>query len=157
MNSITRVITAVASTVLVSACQKQTASCPNEPTVAPPTATEVFHLRNECTELGRKIMEGNFIGIALTQTAESHYNPKTNRCYVKLEVSKANLNDPHYVSHTYLYDGQTQQILAYTSVDGDKMYGIVYVDTGRQIKSSEDLFDDANKYIIDMMADDRQQ
>src|SRR5438045_110893 len=58
---------------------------------APPTATEVFDLRSKCAELGQKIMDGNLIGSALRQDQVSHYNPETNRCYVQLDVSQADL------------------------------------------------------------------
>lgn len=55
------------------------------------SAAEVFRMRSECAAMGEKILEGNVIGSALTQQASSHYNQKTNRCFVTIGVHSANL------------------------------------------------------------------
>lgn len=60
----------------------------------PPTAAEVFNLRSKCAELGQKILDGNLTGPALTQSQVSHYDPETNRCYVRLDVDTADLTVP---------------------------------------------------------------
>src|SRR5207253_8552320 len=57
----------------------------------PISATEVFNLRSKCAELGEKIMKNTVIGDELKKEQLSHYEPKTNRCYVRLTVWKANL------------------------------------------------------------------
>ena len=79
-----------------------------------PTATEVFNLRSKCAELGEKILDGNIIGSALAQEHVSHYDPKTNRCYVELDVHMADLSKWDDYRSRNLYDGQTGEILAWT-------------------------------------------
>jgi len=78
--------------------------------------------------MGNKIMEDNIIGNALTQEQVSHYNPKDNRCYVKLTVSTADLTTPRdkYRQDDYLEDGQTNEMLASVTHDGDSKSGIVF-------------------------------
>jgi hypothetical protein len=113
-----------------------------------PTATEVFNLTSKCAELGEKIngeydfaSSGNaaFKMPFIKQEQSSHYDPKTNRCYVELRVSvnsellafiiivskqspnrskmKDGLDDflKHYdlaYFERHLYDGQTGEALA---------------------------------------------
>ena len=82
------------------------------PIIAPTaTATEIFHLRSECAHLGQKILDGNFVGVALTEDQVSHYDPQTNRCYVQLTVQTADLSKSADYFSTTLYDGQTGEIL----------------------------------------------
>jgi hypothetical protein len=50
------------------------------PTAPRASASEVFCLRSECAALGQKIVDEDVVGVALTVTAASHYNPGTNRC-----------------------------------------------------------------------------
>jgi hypothetical protein len=59
-------------------------------------------------------MDDNVIGRALTQSQVSHYGPKSNRCYVQLDVMTADLIAPPEKSYrsTFPYDGQTGEILA---------------------------------------------
>jgi hypothetical protein len=135
------------------------AQAAEQPSFQPPTATEVFHLRNECAALGERIMNENAIGKALTQSVHTRYNPKTNRCYVHHVVQTADLSTPEdkSVFHDYLLDGQTKEMLATHSVERGKRSGIVY-DLGYRAKHSNDWFGDAaEKYIEDMMMDDRKQ
>src|ERR1700730_17603927 len=73
-------------------CQKPSTPIQNQTVAQAPTATEVFNLRNKCAELGEKIIDGNQpLGSALRQEQVSHYDPKTNRCYVELNVHMADL------------------------------------------------------------------
>jgi hypothetical protein len=130
-----------------------------QPSFQLPTATEVFHLRSECAALGEKIMNENAIGKALTQSVYTRYNPKTNRCYVHHVVQTADLSTPEDKSifHDYLLDGQTKEMLATHSVERGKRSGIVY-DLDYRAKRPNDWFGDAaEKYIEDMMMDDRKQ
>jgi len=95
-----------------------------------PSATELFDLQSKCTVIGQKIMEDNLIGNALTQEQVSHYNPKDNRCYVRLTVHTANLAQPRekYTEEDSLYDGQVGEMLAYVSYKGwtKRWHGIRY-------------------------------
>jgi hypothetical protein len=87
-----------------------------------PTATEVFNLRSKCAALGDRILEETTIGIALTKSQVSHYEPRTNRCYVELTIQTADLSKPidqHY-HHRVLYDGQTKEMLAWALIERGK-------------------------------------
>jgi hypothetical protein len=77
--------------------------------------------------MGEKALQNNFIGNALTQEQVSHYNPKDNRCYVKLSVHTADLTTPreNYIEYDYLYDGQSNEMLADTIQKGEKHSGLV--------------------------------
>jgi hypothetical protein len=87
-----------AVSVLFSACQNSSTPkpAPDETAFRKPTATEVFNLGSKCAELGEKIngeydfaSPGNvtFKVPFIQQEELSHYDPKTNRCYVELRVS----------------------------------------------------------------------
>ena len=95
---------------------------PDEPqTYRSATATEVFNLRSQCAKLGEVISDEALIGSALTKDSSSHYNPKTNRCYV--EVTIMPIAGTRLDVSTYLYDGQTKEMLAYyTAKAGSKTY-----------------------------------
>jgi hypothetical protein len=127
-----------------------------------PTATEVFHLRSECAALGEKL----FNRIAAEYRAEyqvlsygqlSHYDPRTNRCYVKLQFSFANKKTLGYYINTCLYDGQTGENLACARQHADKFLH----DEKKSDISVLDRFqvssDEAYAYINERMADDRMQ
>lgn len=120
------------TTLLLSLCACDTASKPKQPEAAPsyrvPSATELFDLQSKCTAMGEKVLEGNFIGNALTQDQVSHYNPKDNRCYVRLTVSTADLTTPreNYMEDVYLEDGQSGELLAHIFVKGEKMGGMIH-------------------------------
>jgi hypothetical protein len=119
----------VAAAFSAISCRQQ--SCPADTQPAPnqlSTATEVFDLRSKCTALGEKIMSGNVIGNSLTQDQISRYNPETNHCYVKLEVSTADLSTPQdrFVRDDFLYDGQTKELLATASWEGNRKSAEVF-------------------------------
>jgi len=113
-----------------------------------PTATEVFHLRSECAQLGEKILNNNFIGRALTQSQVSHYNPKTNRCHVELTVQSADMTKPPEVMSGYLFDGQTGEMLAYARIEKGKQSGMSFK------KGGIIGFEEARSYIDEVMKDD---
>jgi hypothetical protein len=136
---------------LLGGCQDLSRSKPaaDEAAFRKPSATEVFNLRSKCAELGEKIKRGNAIGVALAQEQASHYDAKSNRCYVELTTHMA--DQSHFDDHLgrYLYDGQTGEILAWIKIDmGDRsgwtpdVFGV-------------GNFSGANKKIDDFMADDR--
>jgi hypothetical protein len=113
-----------------------------------PTATEVFHLRSECAALGEKIPTSPTIAPGITASPISHYEPRTNRCYVVLNTVDAPKPFTH-ASRRYLFDGQTGEMLAYTEVrDGEKSAAIGDKRAG---------WDEVSQYIDTMMADDRKQ
>jgi hypothetical protein len=127
-----------------------TAQAPSASTSRPPSATEVFHLRSECARLGEKILDGNLIGPALTQSQLSHYDPKTNRCYVKLTVNRADSFKPYYEG-SFLYDGQTGELLAAYEIDrakGDSKNGSNFTD-------GVFTYESAREYVDRMMKEER--
>lgn len=146
--------------VLTCACQKPLAPSARADELAfrKPTATEIFNLRSKCADLGQKILDANVIGIALTQDQVSHYDPKTNRCCVELTVRDADLSKQDHFSQ-YLYDGQTQEMLAAIRNDKSGKWGMVF---DRQHSSpipvpydAKITYEDALAYIDKKMADER--
>jgi hypothetical protein len=142
-----------------SGCQKSSAPVPpvDAPSVRSPTATEVFNLRSKCAELGEKIMKNTVIGDALKKDQVSHYEPKTNRCYVQLTVSNADptKGDEHF--QQYLLDGQTGQVLAAVRREKGTRSGEISIDPSPLNGNPDELYVDASIFISKMMADDRQQ
>ena len=123
-----------------------------------PTATEVFHLRQECVALGQKILDNNIVGAALTSSQVSHYNPVTNRCYIQLTTMSANLSNDYFSN--YLFDGQTGEMLASaTKEKGKKEYGSIFSGPAKTTVSdpSETTFQSTNDYIGEIMNDDWKQ
>jgi hypothetical protein len=131
-------------------CNAEDASA--EKTNRLPTATEVFHLRSECAALGRKILDGNFVGPAVQETQVSHYDPKSNRCYVLLTLQPADLTKASYRIDNYLYDGQTGEMLAALHYKGeDKKAGIVYDVQHEPTTITNGYYDDTKAYIEGLM------
>jgi hypothetical protein len=88
--------------------------CPAQAkTFVPPTAEEAYRLQDDCIHRGEKILRESVIGIALAHEQVSRYNPTTNRCYVRLEVHAGDPTEfQKYDFSTYLFDGQTGEMLA---------------------------------------------
>jgi hypothetical protein len=117
----------------------------------------VFNLRSKCAALGDRLLEETTIGIALTKSQVSHYEPRTNRCYVELTIQTADLSKPidqHY-HHRVLYDGQTKEMLASAQIERGKKSGMVFDKQHRATSLANAGWDDAGAYIDAMMADDR--
>ena len=144
-----------------SGCQKSSSPIPavnvNAPSFRSPTATEVFNLRSKCAELGEKIMKNTVIRDELKKEQLSHYEPKTNRCYVRLTVWKANLGKGDEYFQQYLFDGQTGQVLAAIRREKGVRSGEISIDPSPLNGNSDELYVDASIFISKMMADDRQQ
>ena len=111
------------------------------------SVTEVFHLRSECADLGVKILRNNPAEIGLTASQVSHYNPKTNRCYVELTMHPTNPTAAPYVLERFLFEGQTGELLAHATINGKKLSGIVF---------KRNIFDwqGSNSYIDEIMRDE---
>jgi hypothetical protein len=107
--------------ILAALCTSSTAQ---QGDFRPPTATEVFNLRSKCAQLGEKIMEDQIIRPAYSVSQVSRYDPRTNRCYVEIDVQGLTKGPQDYLNR-YLYDGQTKEMLAYTSTDKGKRSGDV--------------------------------
>jgi hypothetical protein len=141
-----------------SGCQKSPSSIPSADarSFRSPTATEVFDLRSKCAELGEKIMKNTVVGDNLKKDQLSHYEPKTNRCYVRLTVWNANGKTDDYFQQ-YLFDGQTGQMLAAIRRENGVKSGDIYSDPSPAQGNSDEMYVDASIFISQMMADDRQQ
>jgi hypothetical protein len=144
-----------------SGCQKSPPPIPaadvNSPSFRSPTATEVFDLRSKCAELGEKIMKNTLIGAELKKEELSHYEPKTNRCYVRLTVWNANLGKSGEYFQQYLFDGQTGQMLAAIRRENGVKSGDIYSEPSPAQGNSDEMYVDASIFISQMMADDREQ
>jgi hypothetical protein len=142
-----------------SGCQKPSAPLPpaDVPSFRSPTATEVFNLRSKCAELGEKILKNTAIGDGLKKDQVSHYEPKTNRCYVQLTAWNANPDKGDDNFQQYLFDGQTGQVLAAIHREKGVRSGDISIDPSPLNGNSDELYLDASIFISKMMADDRQQ
>jgi hypothetical protein len=155
---------ALSVVLFLSGCQESFAPSPRVPTpfvgpfsVRSPTATEVFNLRSKCAELGEKIVKNTVVSDALQKEQVSHYEPKTNRCYVQLTIWSANLTNGDENFEESLLDGQTGQVLAKIRRENGKKSGIIYVDPSPLNGNSDELYLDASMFIREMMEDDRLQ
>jgi hypothetical protein len=149
--------TVIVGVLVVLAASTSSALAQQQRTHQLPTATEVFNLRSKCAALGERILEDNTIGIALTQSQITHYEPRTNRCYVELTIQTADLSKPigqHYHNRV-LYDGQTKEMLAYAQIERDKKHGMVFDKQHQKTSWDNAGWDDASAYIDAMMTDDR--
>lgn len=88
------------------------------PSVALPSlsASELFHLRSDCRDLGQQVMNGHPASPGLSESFVAHYNPTDNRCYVKIE----NSSDDATTDNIDFFDGQTNEELAmwHTAANG---------------------------------------
>jgi hypothetical protein len=84
-----------------------------KPTQKSPSLTEVFNLRSRCAELAHKIDEGLAYGSAVSREVASNYSVQSNRCYVTLSDVTTRPNGSLSGTSTNLYDGQTQELLAF--------------------------------------------
>ncbi len=92
-----------------------------KPNFRQPTAEEAYRLQDDCTRRGEGILAKHFVGSALTHDQVSRYNETTNRCYVRLEVRAKFLDElAKHDNSTYLYDGQTGELLAFLTVKADQ-------------------------------------
>jgi hypothetical protein len=142
--------------LLFSGCRKSSAPAPpvDAPPFRSPTATEVFDLRSKCADLGEKIMKNTAIADALAKDQLSHYEPKTNRCYVQLTVQNPNPAKRNEYFRQYLFDGQTGQVLAEIRREKGTRSGDIYIDPSPLNGNSDELYVDASIFIRKMMTDD---
>jgi len=152
-------LVALSVLLLFSGCQKSSAPIPpvDGPTFRSPTATEVFNLRSKCAELGEKILKTTVVGEALKKEQVSHYEPKTNRCYVQLTVWNPDLTKGEDYFQQYLLDWQNGQVLAAIHREKGVKSGEISIDPSPLSGNPDELYVDASLFISKMMADDRQQ
>jgi hypothetical protein len=102
-------------------------------------------------------MKNTLTGDELTKNQVSHYDPKTNRCYVQLTIWNANPAKGEEYYRQDLYDGQTGQVLAAVRREKGTRYGDIYNSPSPMNGTSDELYLDASNFITKMMEDDRQQ
>ena len=113
-------------------------------------------MRSKCAELGEKILKDTVVAADLKREELSHYEPKTNRCYVRLTVWNASLGKGEEYLHQYLFDGQTGQMLAAARRENGVRTGDIYSDPPPSQGNSDEMYLDASIFISQTMADDRQ-
>jgi hypothetical protein len=112
-----------------------------------PTAAEVFHLRSECAALGQKILDSHPVNPSTGEYQISHYEPRTNRCYVRLDRISLESTTSDY--SRLLFDGQTGESLAFVEAKNKNKIG--------RVAKGDVGWEKANQFIDEMMTDDRKQ
>jgi hypothetical protein len=119
----------------------------------------VFDLRSKCAALGEKITSENIIGSALMHDQVSRYNPETNHCYVKLKVYSADPSTPREksITHEYLYDGQTKELLATAFRDGNRKSAEIFSESLKRLVHDPTLpsYNEADALMDKFVAEDR--
>ena len=147
----------------------------------PPTDAELFAIREHfehlttCTLLAQKILDtrGGHGADWGDPTVTTRYDSATDHCYVEMDmVSPAGLCDEQTpplleqlattTVYTTLWDGQTQELLATTTISqrGQIRFGMVFVkDPNYKFRpptaDNGNGFDDANAYITRLMYENR--
>lgn len=114
-----------------------------------PSAAEAFALRSKCVELGERVLAGNIIGTALTQSQISNYSRATNRCYVELDVHMADMDKFDEYNARNVFDGQTGELLA--RIENKKGTQAAF------LKDGPHRYDIALQKIESLMTDDRKR
>jgi hypothetical protein len=104
-------------------------------------------------------MSENIIGSNLTQDQISRYNPETNHCYVKLEVSTADLSTPQekFIRDEFLYDGQTKELLATAYRDGNRKSAEIFSESLMRLVHDQALpsYDETDSLMDKFVAEER--
>ena len=118
---------------------------------AQPTAAEVFEMRSKCAARVDVFLKSEAGAVA--QYGISKYDPKTNRCFVKITVITLVAKDTLRIQK--LYDGQTLEILA------DSYLGMgennKHMDYAFSYMSRSQIAPDVRFEIEEIMKDDRKQ
>jgi hypothetical protein len=142
-----------------------------------PSATEAFNLGIQCKEMARQkfldvrparpitYSEGAVSGMSAAQVDQlnlealevlgeaewSHYNPKTNRCYIEIYLHNRHRKPPlREEEWWYVYDAQTDDVLGYANVTSAGKWGVVY---DHKYAARKDGWDAAMAYIEAVMVD----
>jgi hypothetical protein len=94
----------LAGFLILLGCQKS---------VAPVSAATEEVVTSNCVKTAGKMLDHKAVPQGLTKSVVSHYDPKTNHCYVALEVETADVTKFDDYHARLLYDGQTGELLAY--------------------------------------------
>jgi hypothetical protein len=130
------------------------------PTAAAPAAEETRPIAasapaRACAASGEQILASNIVRKAVYQEQFSHYSPQRSRCYVEMRVEVMESDGDADRFGRFLYDGGTQELLAFAQIEGGKKSGRVFDTDHRTTTFTNSGWDDASAYIYQMMADDR--
>jgi hypothetical protein len=98
--------------------------------------------------LGEEILDQQPFKSRTFPATASHYDPRTNRCYVELTV----LTDDINTIHRYLYDGQTKEMLAHAARVNGKKEGQIF--NNQPNPPGIAGYFEATEYIDQMMAEE---
>jgi hypothetical protein len=130
----------------------------------PPTATEAFNLRIRCKQMADQKANDLREGAALAKwevsfsSGSSRYDAINNRCYILIyhEIRK-----PGYeYLYRYLYDAQVDDLLANADIKNGKYSGSIWDENYKGqcvFKGGIDCYEEAIRYMNEMMADPRKQ
>jgi len=121
------------------------------------SAQSLFEQKAKCQKFADDFMQSQNVGIYWYQTYKSNLHPKLGNCYILVEASTADTNQPEYKSDVYLYDAVIKEHLAFTKYikrqNGSEIKsGMIYDSyyTGDNFS-----YDAAEKYIADKMKTER--
>jgi hypothetical protein len=160
MDRLNKVVLTAAMIMLVPVWGRLDAVAQNgAPSGRLPSATEAFNLRRKCSILGQELVEGLIVPHTLAKEATSHYNPATNRCYVKVETHTVDYSVPpeRREDNEFLYDGQTEdQLLAVLSRGNWHLATIISDSLKKYFREPlNPPYQEAETLIDKFMADDR--
>jgi hypothetical protein len=124
---------------------------------------------NTCAQLAKKIWDtrGGHSADWGDATVSLQFDPTTDHCYVEMVmVSPPNLGTLELLEsktatvYTTLWDGQTQELLATTTIsqNGQRRFGAVFANNPNYkhtLPSADNGFDDADDYITRLMYEKR--
>ena len=116
--------------------------------------SHIFDLRTKCQALSVNLADSKIFGSFWTQNIVSNYVTGTHRCYARIEMTPADLTTPpeKYEDDVYLFDAQTEELLAWTGSRYSNKYGIIYDEYYEKDKNG---FGVASEYIRNLMRPDR--
>ena len=101
------------------------------------------------------MLDRNSIGPALSKSQVTRFDPATSHCYVELIMQTADATKPLDYLNRVLFDGQTNEMLAYATLKDGKKFGMVFDKQHRTTTWDNAFWDDASAYIDEMMLEDR--
>jgi hypothetical protein len=133
-----------------------TLNCGTALAQAPPTATEAFSQWIRCNNMADKKAEKIYLGPAqqvIFSIWTSRYDPKSNRCYIRLDSHTRNA--AFDIETHQVYDGQKDDLLASANIKNGKKSGTVFDDSHRSTTDENHGWNDALDYMEVMMTDKR--
>lgn len=108
-----------------------------------------------CAASGEQILAGNAVVAAVYQEQFSRYSLRAGRCYVEMRVETIASDAQADRVGRFLYDGGTQELLAFAEIRNGRKSGRVFDLSHRTARFDNGGWDDASEYIYRTMAGDR--